>query len=434
VRRRLTLLFLAAFVIRVIAILVIREYERPNTWESGMVADALLRGDGFALDWRTMLGPPPEPNAPSTWWPPAYPLFLAACRLAAPASPWLLASLIQAVLLALVPVLLFHMGRALFGETAGWIAAVYAALHPPLVGYAALIQTAAFEIFAMTAALALITRVLQSSSPLRSEEGSPPPASLDRSAFLAGLAIAVAALIRGPALALLVIAPIAWLAAGTRPRRVLRLSLPLLAGALLLIGPWTARNYQLRGSFVLISSKSGWNLFRGNNSANVPFAPFINKKAIQPELREKLMGMNEVEGDRCLRSLAFAYMRAEPGHALQNMLARSKYLLWFNEGFGRASGYSSFLARATRPLYMTAWVLLVALSAVGLVRTRRSWRRLLIFYGTISVTAGVILLTYFENRYRAPLEPVLILFVGAALAPLWDRLRRPREAAPAGED
>ncbi|MBM3320494.1 MAG: glycosyltransferase family 39 protein [Candidatus Eisenbacteria bacterium] len=418
-RRTIVLLFLVAFALRMGAVLAIGEYKRPNTWESGLVADALLEGKGFALDWRTMLGKPPEPDAASTWWSPAYPLLLAACRIVAPGAPYLLVSIVQALLLAAVPVLIFHMGRSLFDERAAWIAALLAAVHPPLLGYAALMQTAALEIFALTLSLALATRVLRETPAIGEAAGSPSRGGRD--AFLAGLFLALASLTRGPALALLILAPIAWLAAGIPARRALALSGFLFLGALLLIGPWTARNYRVRGEFVLISSKGGWNLFRGNNPSNTPFAPFDNKRAIQPDLRSKLMEMNEVEGDRALRRLALDYIRAQPEDAFRNMLGRVKQLVWFNEEFGRSSGYASLLRRITRPVYMTAWPLLLAFGALGIAWTRRSWRRLLIYYGTIATIAGVILLTYFENRYRAPLEPILILFAGAALARITGR-------------
>jgi len=413
VRRRLLLLFFAAFALRVAAVLVIREYERPNTWESGMVADALLRGHGFAIDWRTMLGTPPEPNVASTWWPPAYPLFLAACRLAAPASPWLLASILQAALLALVSVLLYHTGRLLFGETAGWIAALYAVLQPSLSGYAALIQTAAFEIFWLSLALFLATRAMTGA-----------PRLARRDAFLAGLAAAVGALTRGPVLFLLLIAPIAWLAARLGARRVLSLAALLLAGAALLLGPWAARNYHVRGTFILLSSKGGWNLFMGNNPVPALSTPWDQKRAIQPPLREELMRMNEVEGNRALRRLALDYVRAHPRETLQNVMGRAKHVFWFNEEFGKRSGYSSVLGKVTRPVYMVTWPILLVLALAGVVLTAGDWRRLVLYYGMIAAIAGVILLTFFQNRFRAPLEPILILFAAAALAKLRARLVR----------
>src|SRR5262245_22198145 len=172
--RRLVVLFAASFALRVAAVLVIGEFKHPNVWESGAIAEALLAGHGFAFDWRAMLGTPPEANVASTWWPPAYPAFLAACHVIAPRAPYLAASLAQALLSALLPLLLFAMARHLFGERAGWIAALAAAVHPPFLGFAALIQTALFEIFWTTLALYFALRAGDAGD---GDEASDPPAS-----------------------------------------------------------------------------------------------------------------------------------------------------------------------------------------------------------------------------------------------------------------
>jgi 4-amino-4-deoxy-L-arabinose transferase-like glycosyltransferase len=432
-RRNVLLLFLGSFGLRAAAVLLLGEYKTPNVWESGVIARALVAGHGFAFDWRAMLGTPPEPDVASTWWPPAYPAFLAACHIAAPRAPWLLASLLQAAMLALIPVLLLFMGRRLVGERAAWAAALLAAVHPPLLGYASLIQTAAFEIFWTTLALHFVTRASGLHEP--ADTGSPPARETAhakgggrRDAFLAGLATAAGALTRGPTLALVVIAPLAWLLAGLPGRRVLARTAFLLLGAALLLAPWAARNHHVRGTFVLLSSKEGWNLFMGNNPVPAISSPWDLGQAIRPEMRARLMTMNEVEGNRYLRGLAAEYVRTHPGQTLRNIGRRAKCLVWFNEAFGTRSGYSSMIRRLTRPVYMIAWPALLAAAIAGMVVARRAWRRFAALYGMIGAIAAVILLTFFENRYRAPLEPVLLPFAGAAVARLTDA--RSRRATP----
>lgn len=158
--RKIVILFAAALLLRMVAVLAIGEYKYPNTWESGIVARSLVAGHGFAFDWREMLATPPEPDRASTWWPPVYPLFLAAFLLTDTEFPYLWASIFQAVLLACIPVLLLLMGRLLFDGRTGWIAAVFSALYPPFLGFAALIQTAAFEIFWLTPAIFFAVKVV----------------------------------------------------------------------------------------------------------------------------------------------------------------------------------------------------------------------------------------------------------------------------------
>jgi len=403
VTRRLLLLIAVSFALRVAAVLVIGEYRYPNVWESGRIAEALVAGHGFAFDWRAMLAePPPEPDVASTWWPPAYPAFLAACHVVAPSAPYLAASLAQAALSAVLPALLFLMGRRLFGERAGWIAAIVAAVHPPFLGFPALIQTALFEIFWTTLALWLAMRAVVSAR------------GATRDALLAGIAVAIAGLTRPPALALLVIAPIAWRAAGLSARAALRRTGVLLLGAALLLAPWVARNHRVRGACILVSSNGGWNLFVGNNPAGTADRADL-ARAIPPELRGLLMAMNEVEGDRFLRSLAIDYIRAHPAETARRILARARNLVWFNEDFGRTSGYSSVIQRFTRAIYQASWAILLPLAVAGMVLARRDWRRHLLLYGAIAANAAAILATFFVNRYRAPIEPILILFAAAGV-------------------
>lgn len=426
-RRRLLILFFFALALRLAAVFAIREYERPNVWESGAIARALVDGHGFAFDWRAMLGPAVEPDRASTWWPPLYPLFLAACHVIAPGAPYLAASLAQAVLSALVPLFLFVIGRRLLGAREGWIAALLAAVHPPLLGFSALIQTAILEIFCT--ALAILLFVIAGGwtaaahpAPSRGaehdrldERGAGSPAF----AALGGIATALAALTRPPALALLAIAPLSWRLGGHTLRRTALLCLAALLGATALIAPWTARNHRVRGEWVLISANGGWNLFLGNNPAGTADRADVGR-AVPRELRERLLTMNEVEGDRALRALAIEYIRENPGATARRVLARARNLLWFNPEFGSSSGYSSALARWTRPVYMLAWALLVVVAVAGMAATRHAWRRLILLYGAIAANAAVILATFFVNRYRAPIEPILILFAAAAIA-RWTR-------------
>jgi peptidoglycan/LPS O-acetylase OafA/YrhL len=65
---------------------------------------------------------------------------------------------------------------------------------------------------------------------------------------------------------------------------------------------------------------------------------------------------------------------------------------------------------------MLTWALLLGAAVAGMALTRRAWRRLVLLYGAIAANAAVILATFFVNRYRAPIEPILILFAAAAVA------------------
>ncbi len=55
------------------------------------------------------------------------------------------------------------------------------------------------------------------------------------------------------------------------------------------------------------------------------------------------------------------------------------------------------------------------LAAVGLVLTWQRWRELLIIYQMIALNIVQCLVFYGSMRFRAPIEPLLLLLVGGAL-------------------
>ncbi len=67
---------------------------------------------------------------------------------------------------------------------------------------------------------------------------------------------------------------------------------------------------------------------------------------------------------------------------------------------------------------------LCPLAAVGVVATRREWRRLWVWYALILSMAGSVALFYVLARYRYPLVPLLIPFAAAGCVQVWDGLRR----------
>lgn len=67
---------------------------------------------------------------------------------------------------------------------------------------------------------------------------------------------------------------------------------------------------------------------------------------------------------------------------------------------------------------------LCPLAALGIVATRRDWRRLWVFYGMMATLAGAVIITYVLARYRYPLVPLLIPFAAVGLNDLYSCFRK----------
>lgn len=191
---------------------------------------------------------------------PLYPLFLAVVFRLFGAEVGV-ARILQAVLGAsMVPLLYLWVGRR-YGRAAGLLAAVLGAVFFPLA-----VQTT----FLLTETLFLFLFVLG----MVVREGK-------RSAFRtfgAGLVFGLAALARAVGLPLVLLAAgEALFSPGERPARRFRSALLALAGAALVIGPWTVRNAVVHRALILVDTTGPTNLWLDND-------PELGRDRVKAEL------------------------------------------------------------------------------------------------------------------------------------------------------
>ncbi len=184
--------------------------------------------------------------------PPVYPVFLA---LLLPLAGMNVAGmlLLQACALSAGVLAFYAFGRRLFGRVTGLGTALLAALFVPLASYASSLYAEALFITLLMAGLAIVD--------LAFVRGS------RRAALSAGVVLALAALTRAVGLYLLPLVAgwLVWRAwSNRRPgRQYYWLASFLLAGALLVIGPWAARNYLVHGRVILSDTNGGISMWYG---------------------------------------------------------------------------------------------------------------------------------------------------------------------------
>jgi uncharacterized membrane protein YhaH (DUF805 family) len=127
------------------------------------------------------------------------------------------------------------------------------------------------------------------------------------------------------------------------------------------------------------------------------------------------------------------YLRANPGD-IPTLVAWKLARFWRLKSdmglSGIRSGWwfsnQSALGRIAASLDVGMVYAVVALSlfVAGLIVTWRRWRDLLFAYGMILVHTAVAVVFFGSLRTRIPVEPVICVFAGAALAWLASRQRR----------
>jgi len=198
-----------------------------------------------------------------------------------------------------------------------------------------------------------------------------------------------------------------------------RIAVAFAAGMLIVVTPWTLRNYRVFKHFVPITTNSMINLYMGNN----PEATGSMKWKL-PEKVETLWqtpsqeNAHEIAVSRTCGSEAVAYMRDNPWRTIALWPVKF-WVLW---GPVKRVDTGSSFARLFWLYRSIFWPPYLLLSCYGLWHLRHE------LLGRIIITSGVLgtlihLLTYASPLYRAPYEFLFSVPASWAVVHLFRKLR-----------
>lgn len=207
-----------------------------------VVAENLARGYGFVA----------EPGGdPIVWRAPLYPAFLAVIYAVFGGHNETGVFLAQSVLDSLTAVLIFYMGTRLLGETVGFVSAVTFALHPLSAYYSLRFLSESLFTLAFTAVIASWITAATSRRII--------------AYMTVGALIALASLVKPIALGLgPLLAICALYQLKEEPVRALFAATALTVACLVVLSPWTLRNYRVTGELLAVATGGGYALWLGN--------------------------------------------------------------------------------------------------------------------------------------------------------------------------
>jgi 4-amino-4-deoxy-L-arabinose transferase-like glycosyltransferase len=426
---------------------------RNDAYDFSRHAESIAAGDGYPQAIYSGGG------GDSAFRPPGYPFFLAGIYAIAgggradpsplpPFGPsadpyrthWAVGRLANVALGALAVLLVYLIAERIWGRRTGLVAGAIAALFPPMV----LLST---ELMSESLFVALVLGGVLAALVFRDRRSM-------RWAALAGLLAGLAALTKANGLVLipLVMAGV-WV---VRPRLSSRAlaapALALLVGALT-IAPWTVRNYIVAGRFIPVTDQLGFSLAGTYNQASFDdkpdHAPWQVPAAVQPYSRLFIPSVDEGTLDVVLRRQALDFARDHPGYVADatfwNTL-RTFYLadpgVYANgepvteRGVGVSRG-------ALEPIGLFLVLALAVLGAIVLVRrlalpigsadgapTPPSRGPLFLWLTPVLLVASALPIIGLP-RYRAPMDPFLVMLGALGAIYLWGVLA-PRLAAVTG--
>ena len=208
-----------------------------------LIGTNLAEGHGYVF----------QPGAgPTAWRGPGYPFMLAGIFKLTHNS-YEAVRFVQAFLWVGVALCAWKIALILFGPEAAWVAGVIAGFYPEFLGFTGLLWSESLFTLLFSASVVCFVSLLHS-----------PRAS---AAVALGLFLGASILTRSAAITLVGAIVVACLAG-----RMLRAhgAIAVLLAALI-VAPWTARNFQDYGRFMLVESNSTQNLFEGAR----PYTPLI---------------------------------------------------------------------------------------------------------------------------------------------------------------
>ena len=366
------------------------------------LADSLARGRGFTYSNGGEGG-----TAPRFGRAPGYPTFLALFRVpssagAAPASVKVVQSMIGAVAVLLLAAIAGRAAGPRVAAITAWMAAVY----PSLVFMPAYVLSEALYV-----PLALMTVLLlmnAASMDTLKDEASTAREHLRRS-VAAGVAAGIATIVR-PAMLLYLPLAALWLAR----RRQVALAVAVAVAAVLVIAPWTLRNLQHYGRFVMIASEGGVTFWTGNH----PLARGEGDLAANPELKRAEIAFRAAHPGLTAEQLEPLYYRDALRHIRNHPLAWLALL-------ARKAFYTvvpigpSYTLHSTRYLFATVvpYAFLAPLAIAGFVLISRHGRPPEPLY-LLGVSVVLTSLIFFpQERFRLTvIDPLVLVGAAAALA------------------
>lgn len=390
----------------------------------------VLNGHGFTFGqtWWPIT-PADEPTA---HWSYLYTLYLVIVYAISGNQP-LIARLIQAVLVGILqPLFAYFIGRRLFGDIPGLLAAALSAVYIYFFYYAANLMTEPFYITAILASLYFSIRLVDSST------SDDPHRFFNRYqyAFALGVTLGLTVLFR-QLFVLFIPFIFIWIWwAGRRGNKKSIIPKLTIAGLLivLMVLPFTIYNYMRFDRFVLLNTNAGFAFYWANHPIyGTKYLPLLPAEigSYSDLIPQELRHLDEAALDQALLKLGFEIVIDDPIRYIQLSLARIPFyfMFWPTSDSGTLSNISRVASFGVMwPFMLYGWLMSIykEISRPGTSPLRS---RIFDFLASpvfllslfILVYSGIHLLSWSLIRYRLPVDAVWLVFAAYGIMDLVQR-------------
>lgn len=359
--------------LRLFSVFLFVDFEQPKLWEYGMIVQNILNGNGYSISYDQITKSPTYSTigsvvVPSAYMPPVYVFFLALFLyiFGYHYITYFLILFVQSLIGTVGVIVLYWLTERIFSKQVAVIAGYICAIYPPFLftntdfGPATLYMTLVGLLLLIVINIKMIdSKILY---------------------FLGGIIGGLVSLTRGEGI-IIVIGYAIWLLFTAKSRRILLFIITLI----IFISPWFIRNYISLKGFIPVTTSSGLNFWRGNNSLSSGTGRDFYGEGIwsNPTVDSliSLLEFNsryEIERNKIFINDALLFIGKEPGKEFLLSLRKVFYLWILDITHPRARTFE----------YITAWGTVLFFFIIGIlyiIKNKIDASVLLIFFLTMTI-------------------------------------------------
>jgi 4-amino-4-deoxy-L-arabinose transferase-like glycosyltransferase len=384
------------------------EFFIPNTidkrWRDGISYDNIARnvvaGQGYWDTTGEWPGEPPyaSPSAPTSLWPPGYPLFIAAIYRFVSES-YRTVYLAQAVIGVIIAAFIYLLGQSTVGNRGAILAVFLYAVDPFAIWVTGSYQTETFFTLLLCATIYCFVKM--------ADRGIIRPWPLMLFGLLSGVGVLTRS-IAGPLFAALCLGFLL----GGDDRKIgflKRVSVVAIASIVFIgtVAPWIVRNYHITGQYVL-STQAWLTLAMANNDAG---GVYVSRESLAA-MPATSIEQPEIEREAIYKEFVSNWIATNPWQFFRFYLTRAG--AFWSPFLNIVGGTAAIVGGAFNCIVLFFGMMYV-------IAARRSWSKFSPFYiAFLAFTLGYSQ-AFVSTRYRLPLYPLLEILAAGGMITLYGR-------------
>lgn len=378
--KKIHYIILLGIILRISATIIWGDFTKNYYWEYGEIAKNIIHGNGYSLFYmensklQHHFKEDVQP-ANSAYMPPGYVYFLLPLlQINDIAVRNALIYIFHILFASIVIYLVYLLTKKIFNERTAIIAAIISALLPEFI-YAVLSFSPTVTYHLLVLSLLIF---------LNSKEAK------FHYLYIAFL-IALTIYFRSEFILFFLMVELFFLF-----QKQYRFSAKIFFIVLILILPWSIRNYFVFEKVVPLTTSFGLNLFRGNNAEGIG-----SWGDDETEAKINLLGMDnlELEVNKIYQDKAVSFIEENPGQIIKNAIVKL-YYFWV---------YYPNDQRSTHPVYLFPSIFLLLFFIYGIV-VSFSWNKHAVIYMFFIFSSLVVVIFFPMARYQTMMKIAIIPF------------------------